>query len=150
MIDQTRFMEVLNSYGLSPKLRRLLQRFWVDQVVLPKVERYYGRPFKTVRGVTQGYPLSPTVFNIMLNSVIRSVLIELCVPQESHNRIGWETGKRKIILYADDGRIAGIKSKKTLVVIVLMFDRLGLYNILGKTKAVVYTLKFIWEKKWGG
>ena len=32
--------------------------------------RYYGTPFKGDQGVTQGGPLSPTIFNMMVDAVI--------------------------------------------------------------------------------
>ena len=35
-------MEVLNGYGLGPKLRRLLQWVLEEQAVVPKTGRYYG------------------------------------------------------------------------------------------------------------
>ena len=41
LLDHTRFMEVLKGYGLGPKLRRLKQRVWEDQAVVPKAGRYY-------------------------------------------------------------------------------------------------------------
>ena len=31
---------------------------------------YYGEAFKGARGVTQGCPLSPTIFNVVLDSVV--------------------------------------------------------------------------------
>ena len=31
---------------------------------------YYGVPFCGKRGVTQGYPLSPTVFNVVVDTVV--------------------------------------------------------------------------------
>ena len=32
---------------------------------------YYGDAFKGVRGVTQGYPLSYTIFNVVVDAVVR-------------------------------------------------------------------------------
>ena len=32
--------------------------------------RYYGALFQVLFGVTQGYPLSPTIFNMLVGSVI--------------------------------------------------------------------------------
>ena len=45
--------------------------------------RCYGKPFKTGRGLTQGEPLSPTVFNIVASALVGAVLLEVFVPQES-------------------------------------------------------------------
>ena len=49
-------MYILRGYGLGPKLQRLIHRFWDEQVVVPKVGRLYGRPFRMERGVNQGDP----------------------------------------------------------------------------------------------
>ena len=32
---------------------------------------YFRRPFKGYQGVTQGDPLSPTIFNVVVDAVIR-------------------------------------------------------------------------------
>ena len=53
--------------------------------MIPKAGRCYGQPSKTVKGVNQGGAVSPTVFNIVLDSVLRSVPIEVCSPQESQH-----------------------------------------------------------------
>ena len=40
---------------------------------------YYGAAFKGARGVTQGYPLSPTIFNVVVDVVVRhwmTVMVE--------------------------------------------------------------------------
>ena len=42
-----------------------------------KIGRFYGQPFRTDRGVTQGDPVSPTVFNIVVDAVVRKVLLEV-------------------------------------------------------------------------
>ena len=57
-------MEILCGYGLGPKLKRLLQWYWDKQRLVPKSGNYYGRPFRMGRGVTQGDPVSATLFNI--------------------------------------------------------------------------------------
>ena len=39
--------------------------------MLAKYGRYFGRPFKGYRDVMQGKPLSPTIFNVIVDAVIR-------------------------------------------------------------------------------
>ena len=34
----------------------------------------YGAPFKAYRGVTQGGPLSPRIFNVMVDAIVREWL----------------------------------------------------------------------------
>ena len=43
--------------------------------MVPKAVRYYARTFRTDRGVTQSDPVSPTVFNILVDAVVRVVLM---------------------------------------------------------------------------
>ena len=59
--------------------------------------------------MTQGDPVSPTIFNIMVNALVRSTLLEVCVPQEAYHGMGWEAGDQDIVFYADGGRITVIK-----------------------------------------
>ena len=69
-----RCMEILHGYGLGPKIHRLLQWYWDGQRVVPKSGKYYGRPFSTGRGLTQRYLVSPAIFNIVVDAVVRAAL----------------------------------------------------------------------------
>ena len=53
--------------------------------------------------MTQGDPVSPTVFKIVLDTVVRVVLLEVCRPQEAQHMLGWASGEHKIVFYVDDG-----------------------------------------------
>ena len=65
-LDRGICMEILRGYGLGPRLQRLLHRYLYEHRVVPKSGKYYGRPFSTGRGVTQGDPISLTLFNIIV------------------------------------------------------------------------------------
>ena len=106
-LHRGRWMEILREYGLGPRLQRLLQRHWDGQRLVTKAGKYYGRPFSTGRGVTQGDLFYPTLFNIIVDAVVRSTLQEICGPQDAQHSFGWSAGEHNIWLYADDGRIAG-------------------------------------------
>ena len=122
-------MGVLTCYSLAPKLGRLLQWYLEYQSVVPKSVRYYGRPFKMGIVVTQGVPVSPTLFNIVFDSVVKVVPLEVCFPQEAHHRLCWASGEHKIVIYVDDGRKSGLNPiwiKKTLTERVNMLDKASL------------------------
>ena len=92
------------------------------------------------RGVTQGGSLSPTLFKIVVNAVVRLVMLEILGPQESHHWLRWFTGEHNIVLYADDDRIIGrnpIWVQRTLTTLVRMFESVVLHTNLGKTKSMV-------------
>ena len=101
------------------------------------------------RGVTQGNLFSSTIFNIMVDVVIRTVLLEVCGPQGAHHGLGWVEGEHNIVLYVNDGQKVGhnpIWVQTTLTVVVRMFKRVGLLNIVGNIKAMVCTQGFIWRQ----
>ena len=79
--------------------------------------------------MTQGDPISPTIFNIMVDAVVRAVLLELIGPQEAHHRLSWEAKEHNIVLYAYNGHIVACKpiwSQKPLTTVVRMFESVGM------------------------
>ena len=54
-------------------------------MLVPKSGSYYGRPLQTERGVIWGDPFHSTVFNTMVDEVVRAVLLEVCDLQEEHH-----------------------------------------------------------------
>ena len=70
-------MEILRGYGLFPNLQRLIQRYWNKQKVVSISGKLFGRPFRREIGVTQGYPGSPKIFNIVMDTVVMTVLMEV-------------------------------------------------------------------------
>ena len=57
-------------------LQRLLHRYWDEQVVVLKAGKIFGQMFGTYRGVTQGNPVSPKIFNVVVDVAVRVVLKE--------------------------------------------------------------------------
>ena len=55
--------------------------------MVAKAEGYYRSDFRSFRGVTQGYPLSPTIFNVMVDVVVRhwfEVMVESADKESGH------------------------------------------------------------------
>ena len=88
----------------------------------------------------QGDPVSPTIFNILVDAVVRAALLDVYEPQEAKHGFGWAVGKHKICFYAYDGRIAGLNPiwvQTALTAMVRMFEMVGLHTNPSKTKAMV-------------
>ena len=76
-------------------------------MIFPEVSKYLGTEFGTGRGVTQGNPASPMIFNIVVDMVVWAVLEKVCSPQEAQHGMGWAAGERNIVFYADEISIVG-------------------------------------------
>ena len=67
---------------------------------------YYGTGFKGARGVTQGDPLSPTIFNVVVDAVIRHWVTLAVEEAEKRGYRGKEGMHQAALFYADDGMVA--------------------------------------------
>ena len=70
-LDRSRCLEILEGYGVGPGARGLLTTYWRRLTMVARAGGYYGEAFKGARGVTQGDPLSPTIFNVVVDAVVR-------------------------------------------------------------------------------
>jgi len=67
-------LELLEGYGVGPNMLWLIKTFWDIAVLVCRAGACYGTAFKAYRGVTQGGPLSPRIFNVMVDAVVREWL----------------------------------------------------------------------------
>ena len=56
--------------------------------MVARAGQYYGTGFKGGRGVTQGDPLSPTIFNVVVDAVVRQWLLLATQEAESWGERG--------------------------------------------------------------
>ena len=70
-LDRSRCLEILEGYGVGPRVWRLLQTYWQRLTMVARAGGYYGAALQGDRGVTQGDPLSPTIFNVVVDVVVR-------------------------------------------------------------------------------
>ena len=69
-LDRSRCLEILEGYGVGPKARRLLTTYCHRLTMVERAGGYYRTAFGGERGVTQGDPLSPTIFNVVVDAVV--------------------------------------------------------------------------------
>ena len=72
---------------------------------------YYGKGFKGGRGVTQGDPLSPTIFNVVVDAVVRHWVTIAVTEAETRRERGQEGRHQAALFYADDGMLASSDSQ---------------------------------------
>ena len=78
----------MRGYGMRQNTARLIYHHWYNLLFVPKTSRLLGMDFVTGRGVTQVNLATPTIFNIVVDAVVRAVLEIVFEPQEAGNRMG--------------------------------------------------------------
>ena len=105
-LDRSRSLEILEGYGVGPRARQLLRTYWGKSTMVARAGGYYGTGFKGAQGVTQGDPLSPTIFNMVVDAVF-SHWVTLAVEEaEKRGDKGKEGRHQAALFYVDDGMVA--------------------------------------------
>ena len=104
--------------------------------MVARAGRYYGKGFKGERGVTQGDPLSPTIYNVVVDAVVRHWLQISTQEVERRGEQGREGRHQAALFYADNGMIASSDPRWlqwAFTVLVGIFGRVGLKTNQRKT-----------------
>ena len=104
--------------------------------MVARAGQYYGTEFKGERGVTQGDPLSPTIFNVVVDAVVRQWLRLSTQEAEKRGERGRERQHQAALSYADDRMIASTDPRWlqwAFTILVGLFDRVGLKTNQRKT-----------------
>ena len=105
-LDRSRSLEILKGYGVGERVRRMLKVYWELTTMVARAWSYYGKGFIGGRGETQGDPLSPTIFNVVVDAVVRHWLTIVAQEAERRGERGREVRNQAALFYADDGMIA--------------------------------------------
>ena len=100
---RSRCLEILEGYGVGPNARRLLTTYWRRQTMVARAAGYYGTVFRGERSVTQGEPLSPTIFNVMVDAVVWHWVNGLVDEAEEKGKMGRGGRHQSAIFYANNG-----------------------------------------------
>ena len=69
-IDQDHCLKILVAYRVGLQMERLLRHYWDRITMVDQAGRYYCTPFKVSSEVTQGDPMSHTIFKMVMDEVI--------------------------------------------------------------------------------
>ena len=100
--------------GVGDKTVRLIARFWKQSLLCCRTAGYYGRLNHARRSVTQGGPLSPAIFNLMVGAIVREWELQLVA-----RGLGLDNVRQLFAcFYADDGLLAARDPKHLQLVFV--------------------------------
>ena len=74
--------------------------------MVAKAGGYFGRPFKGNHRVMQGYPLSPTIFNVFVEAVIRHWVTVVLLTEAVTGGLGLKMIDLAAYFFADDRIVA--------------------------------------------
>ena len=105
-LDRSSCLEILEGNGVGPRARGLIQTYWRRLTMVARAGGYYGTAFWGDIGVTQGDPLSPTIFNVVVDAVVRHWVTGVIAEAKAQGELGKEGRHQAALFYADDGMVA--------------------------------------------
>ena len=133
-VDWIKLMGALRRLGVDWRERRLIGNLYMGQSVRIRVEGDMTEPGKIGRGVRQGCPLSPLLFNIYIEELIREALGNL--------KEGVKVGGILVpaLRFADDQAMLANKERdlqKIMDKLALVSEEYGMKINIKKTKVMV-------------
>ena len=101
---------------------------------------YYRTAFQGARGVTQGDPLSPTIFNVVVDVLVHNWVTVVVAGAEEHGECGQEGRHQATLFYAEYGMVSSSEPLWIQVAfntLVCLFDKVFLHTNVGKTVGMV-------------
>ena len=131
---------ILEGYGVGPSARRLLTTYWRRLTMVARSGGYYGKAFKGERGFMQGDLLSLTIFNVVVDVVVRHWVNGLVDEAEGKEETGRDVRHQSAVFYADNGMVvlsdpSWLQGEFSALVAII--DRVGLLTNVGKTVSMV-------------
>ena len=135
-----RLLEILSWFIVVPWYLRVLCIYWDRLQMVDCVGGYYQEAFQGFWGVNQRYPFSPTILNVVVDSVVRHWVSLVVWGAGGQGGWGREVPHRSDLFYAYDGLVVSTDPdwlKGGFDTLTRLFDRVGLQNNVGKTVRVL-------------
>ena len=110
-VNHHQLWEIMNDMGFPKHITRLIAELYKDQEAAVKVEGARSEWFNVQKGVRQGCTLSPYLFNIYAENIMRNVRQETMKPDFRPINIGGLQIPE--IRYADDSAINNKQTRPT-------------------------------------
>ena len=139
-LERSSCLEILEGYGVVPRACWFLQTYWMWLTMVARAGGYYGTTFQGARGVTKGYPLSSTIFNVVMDAVVRHWVAVVIVGVEERGKRGHESMHQAALFYSDYGMVDSSDPRwlqDAFNTLVGLFDRVGLRTNVGNKVSMV-------------
>ena len=133
-------LEILEGYGVGPQARRFFRTYWRRLNMVARAGGYYGTALQGACGLTQGNPIFPTIFNLVVDAVVRHWVTGVIADAEERVRQEKAGRHQPDLFYADNGMVALYYPcwlQGDFNTLVGLFDRVGLRKNVGKTVGMV-------------
>ena len=137
-LDRDICLEILEGYSMGPRACRIIRTYWDWLQMVAGVGGYYRTEFQGFRGVTQGDTLPPTIFNVVVDAVVRHWVEEMVERAGGQGGRGQE-GRHKdsliddMMAWSEPGWL-----QREFITLIGLFDRVGLRKNSGKTVVMVF------------
>ena len=119
-----------------------METFWECQKLVPSQNDFHWPSFPVMRGTTQGGLVSPTLFNVVVDSVIRTWLAIKIEDQRVAQYILVETVGRCVVLFYADNCMVGSRNpdwlQHAMNFLVGLFSRYGLAANVAKSRTMIF------------
>ena len=106
VLDRSMCLDILEGYSVGLHARRLLQIYWRRLTIISRAGGYYGTVFQVAHGVTQGDPLSPTIFNVVVDTLVQHWVAVVISGTEKQGERGQESSHQAALFYTYGGMVA--------------------------------------------
>ena len=141
-MDQERPLITPEGCGVGPRLCGLLETFWGHQQVVPKQNGFHGPALPATQGTTQGGLVLSTLFNVVVDNVIKTWLAMTVENQRVyHDGLGVTIRRCLGVFYANDCMVVSRDAdllQHAINVMVGLFQRYGLAANVAKSCTMTY------------